>query len=151
MVSKSTTTSCSCQAQVSAVEKPANAIIPAFRITWTTLGLILIPKCPLCIITYSSAVGMCGGATYGVQYPWVGLSITSLFLIGMFILLQWNFKGPKTFAAEMMLAVGGGMLLSYLLFELPEMLFYLGALTVGLAAWLNGNLLHFYFALIHKS
>jgi len=118
---------------------------------WTGLILVLLPKCPLCVLTYSGAVGLCGAANIEAGFPTWSILLTLSFLIGMFVMLQYNFKGKKTLIAEILLACGGATLLSYMMFDLAESTFYLSTVLVLFSAWLNGSFMHFYFALINKS
>lgn len=118
---------------------------------WTGIVLILLPKCPFCVLTYSGAVGLCGAANYGNTYPAWSVGLTLAFLVGMFVMLQYNFKGKKTLVAELLLAVGGATMLSYMMFDLAESTFYLSTVLVLFSAWLNGSFMHFYSVLINKS
>ncbi|MEL7531566.1 MAG: hypothetical protein AAFN10_09675, partial [Bacteroidota bacterium] len=118
---------------------------------WAGVLLVLIPKCPLCVLTYSGAVGLCGAANYSSGFPTWSILLTLAFLAGMFVMLQYNFKGNKTLVAEFLLACGGATLLSYMMFDLAESTFYISTVLVLFSAWLNGSFMHFYFALINKS
>ncbi len=118
---------------------------------WVGILLVLIPKCPLCLITYSGAVGLCGAANYSTGYPDWSIWLTLAFLVGVFVMLQYNFKGNKTLIAELLLALGGATMLSYMMFDLAEFTFYLSTVLVLFSAWLNGSFMHFYSVLINKS
>ncbi|MEL6843225.1 MAG: hypothetical protein AAFP02_08420 [Bacteroidota bacterium] len=112
---------------------------------------IVLPKCPLCLLTYSGAVGVCGAANIGHSYANWSIVLASLFLSLIFVVLQLNHKGGRTFLAQFLLAIGGSTLLSYMLFGLPEVLFYGASALILFSAWLNASFLHFFYAIINKS
>ena len=65
----------------------------------STFLLIILPKCPFCIMAYSSAITICGGPDmYFISNNWV--SYVPLFLalfINLMLLLNW--RGQRTILA----------------------------------------------------
>ncbi len=102
--------------------------------------IALLPKCPFCILAYSSAVTMCSGTghTPGV------LSFLSIGLALVIILsLMFNYRGYRTLLA-LSAALAGGILVA-----VSELItgnlgsYQSGAYLLLFAALANGSLFHF--------
>ena len=109
------------------------------------LLIILLPKCPFCILSYSSAIAVCGSA--GVQDmglgdgfwltgAWIGIT---LFSIG------YNFKGRKTWYALGLSSLGSlCLLLPYFFPTESTLYFYTGAFLLLWGVWVNGSFSYFF-------
>ena len=129
-----------------AAEKPSRTSSSLYSFLMG-VGLVVLPKCPFCIIAYSGALGVCGSSAIGTSVPTWGLLLVGAFLLMVFVSFQLNFKGWKTFIASILLAIGGATMLSFLLFQLPVLTYYISTVVILFAVWLNGSFLHFF----HKS
>lgn len=106
--------------------------------------IALIPKCPFCILAYSSAITMCSGKTIYDHTPvWtsyisIGLSVFTLAVI------LFNYKGLKTIVAA------GFVVLGSVFLGVSEMqtgsvsFYYTGAVLLMFGVWLNANFMYFY-------
>ena len=105
--------------------------------------IALLPKCPYCILAYSSAMTMCGGAKLSTQGPsWASyllLGLTALTLL--FILL--NYKGRRTIAAALLVLVGSALILLSEFFTFDAQHYYLGSALMLIGIWVNGSFAFF--------
>ena len=104
------------------------------KMTWLGgIGLALLPKCPICYVTYSTSIAICGlessPAMMGMNTP-VILGLSSVTVI--FLLL--NYRGIRTLLSIGLVVLG---IISFLLMD-PNLtgsnyLYYLGsgAILVG--------------------
>lgn len=105
--------------------------------------IALLPKCPFCIMAYSSAITLCSGKklyeadpTWG-SYVSIGLAIFTLAII------IYNYKGFKTIAAAALVVIGSAFIFTSE-FHTGEMMHYnFGASLLLLGVWLNANLMYF--------
>ena len=108
-----------------------------------SLLIVIIPKCPFCVMAYSSAITMCGGKSlYLAQNNWISYVPLLLSLVIIYILVK-NYKDQRTLMA-IGLAVSGSTLLVLVHQTIVGPVFYnLGAILLFSAIWLNGSLLSF--------
>ena len=109
----------------------------------STLFIVLIPKCPLCIMAYSSAITMCGGRElYLNQNNWVSYIPIILGVVILVLIIQ-RFKGLKTWVS-LMIATGGLLLIVGVhQLMIPSSAYNLGAGLLLFATWLNGSFISF--------
>ena len=108
------------------------------------LFIAILPKCPFCILAYSSAITLCSGKKiYNHSPEWYSYISIFLALFTLCILL-YNYKGVKTIIAAFLVLLG-----SYFLYvsemytgELNE--YYIGAGLLLMGVWLNANMMFFY-------
>lgn len=109
------------------------------------LSLAILPKCPICIFAYSSAITMCSGTkiqdTGIFQNEWMYVNFGLLILT--FGLIVFNYKGIKTLTAGALVLIAGGVLL-FGNTQLYPILFYLGSILLLFAVWLNGSFAWFF-------
>lgn len=105
--------------------------------------IALLPKCPFCIMAYSSAITLCSGKKLYDQDPtWasyisIGLAIFTL------IIVLYNFKGIKTIIAAILIVIGSCFIFSSE-FYTGEMTHYnIGAVLLLIGVWLNANMMYF--------
>ena len=107
---------------------------------FSAILIILIPKCPFCIMAYSSAITICGGQDiYMTSNNWVSFIPLVLSAI-IFLMIVLNNKGIRTWIAAIMTLFGTlFIVLSHQLLLSPA--FYnVGGVGMILAIWVNGNL-----------
>ena len=108
------------------------------------LLIVLLPKCPFCILTFSSAITLCSGAKIYQHAPswasFISIGLAALTLL----LLAWNYKGRRTLGAAALVLLGSWFIISSELQtgELAE--YYWGAFFLLLGVWMNGSFLFFF-------
>ena len=77
----------------------------------SALFVIIIPKCPICVMAYTSAITICGGENmYLSQNNWI--SYIPIFLSVMILgMILWNRRGVRTWMALITALVGSGMII----------------------------------------
>ena len=105
----------------------------------STLLVIIIPKCPLCIMAYTSAVTMCGGPDmYFAENNWVSyIPILLSFLVSAMIL--FNRKGLITLAALSVALAGTALVILTHQLVLAPGWYHAGTVLLILAIWMNGS------------
>jgi len=109
----------------------------------STLLVILIPKCPFCIMAYSSAITVCGAQDiYMSSNNWV--SFVPLLLSGVIIIIiALNNKGTRTFFSILIALIGFLLVLfTHQLILTPDY-YNWGAMLLIVAVWVNGNFVAF--------
>jgi hypothetical protein len=106
---------------------------------FSMLLVILIPKCPFCIMAYTSAISMCGGADmYFSQNNWVSYIPIVLSLV-VIALIFMNRRGKRTNVALALATVGFILILLTHQLILTAVWYNAGTILLLLAIWLNGS------------
>ncbi len=109
-------------------------------------GLIvaLVPKCPFCIVAFSSAITVCGGkGLYAVSPTWTPYLAVGLALFTLIV--TWiNFKGKQTMIASLILLTGIMLIVFNEFYMQAFNTYYLGSFFLMLGVWYNGSFLFFY-------
>ena len=108
----------------------------------STFLLIILPKCPFCIMAYSSAITICGGPDmYLMSNNWVSFVPLALALfINVMLLLNW--RGRRTFNALLVSLVGFSLILMTHQLILSSGFYNLGAILLFMSIWLNGSFIY---------
>ena len=108
----------------------------------STFLLIILPKCPFCIMAYSSAITICGGPDmYLMSNNWVSFVPLALALfINVLLLLNW--RGRRTFNALLVSLVGFSLILMTHQLILSSGFYNLGAMLLFMSIWLNGSFIY---------
>ena len=106
---------------------------------WSWLFIALLPKCPLCLLSYSTAIGLCGGKTlFQENVGWtsyIPIMLAAL-VIGSFI---YNYKGKKTLTA-IGIALSACLIILYgEYFSKSMTTYYWGVFALFFACWVNGS------------
>ncbi len=107
--------------------------------------LAILPKCPFCIMAYSSTVMLCGKDTFleaeQNHYSTLTISLTTFlcFLVIAGIIL--NFRGNRTKFAFALSVLGILMILNSVIRNGGQELYYFGVSILFIAIWLNGSLI----------
>ena len=109
---------------------------------FSTVVLIILPKCPFCIMAYSSAITICGGPDmYLMSNNWVSFVPLALALfINVMLLLNW--RGRRTFNALLVSLVGFSLILMTHQLILSSGFYNLGAMLLFMSIWLNGSFIY---------
>ena len=109
----------------------------------TTLLLIVIPKCPFCVMAYSSSILLFFDIKGSAIMPYV-IHFKPILGALVLLLILFNYKGKKTLIAMgiALIALSFLLLSSYAgTFIFPDWVLYC---TFLFAAWYNGNFQYFY-------
>ncbi len=111
--------------------------------------IALLPKCPFCVLAYSSAISMCG-STSGFTPTWsswlsVGLALLTL------IMILLNYRGTRTLVSAGLVVLGSAMIIEAELFTGELFIYYFGALILMFGVWINGSFLYFLGRWMRKS
>jgi len=107
--------------------------------------LAVLPKCPLCIMAYSSTMVLCSGQTVSFGPAHVSpLTIWITAAIGLITLvcILLNFRDKRTIYAFWLAFTGMALVLYSVTTGLEPWLYYSGVVVVFLGIWLNGSLLN---------
>ncbi|MFZ9047013.1 MAG: hypothetical protein ACO2ZZ_14235 [Cyclobacteriaceae bacterium] len=110
---------------------------------FSALMVVIIPKCPICIMAYTSAVTMCGGPDmYMAENNWISFIpiFMSLVITG---LILYNRKGWRTWLALAIAMLGGIFIAMTHQLILPAKFYNVGTILLFLAIWFNSNFISF--------
>ena len=110
----------------------------------TGVAIALLPKCPFCIMAYSSAITLCSGAKiYDHNPTWVSYISIGLAVLTLFFVL-WNYKGTKTLIAAGLVLLGSYFILDSELRTGDFENYYWGVFSLLIGVWVNGSFGYFY-------
>ncbi len=129
-----------CGCAVKKTKKEKKSISPLF----TGIIIAIIPKCPYCILAYSSAITMCSGTKLYPQSP----SWTSFLLLGLaaltLLLILLNYRGKRTIAAASLVVTGSLLMLACQFYTFNMSHYYLGTFLLLFGVWVNASFRFFY-------
>ena len=111
----------------------------------TTILLILLPKCPFCLMAFSSTIILCGkagGASELTHSSSTSILITAFFCFTVLLSIILNYRDRRT-SYSFLLATAGCLLVMYSVCAgggLP--MYYSGVILVFIGVWLNASLLY---------
>ena len=108
---------------------------------FSTVVLIILPKCPICIMAYSSAITICGGTDmYFRSNNWVSyVPLVLAFFINLMFLFNW--RGQRTLYALTIAMVGFTLISLTHQLVLSPIFYDLGAVLLLMSIWLNSSLI----------
>ena len=131
-----TQNACACASKKSKIEKRNLPIL-------FTIIIAILPKCPFCIIAYSSAITMCSGQKWYDHSPTAASYISIGFAFIILLSILFNYRDHRTWIAAGLAIIGGG-LVGYAELYTGELFYYnIGTGLLLIAALLNGSLIHF--------
>lgn len=114
----------------------------------TGLLIAILPKCPFCVLAYSSAITMCGSASPAHTPEWT--SYVSIFLAALTcVFLLLNYRGTRTIVALMSVVLGGGLILWSELVSGLIQPYYWGTFFLLMGVWINGSFLYVFRKFLH--
>ena len=112
--------------------------------TASWLLLAILPKCPFCIMAFTSTALLCGeGAMQEVSMThnsMLTISITSLLLLVTLSSVLINYKGKTTWWALSFILPGLSLVMYSVLRDGGQLLYYSGTLLMFGGVWMNGSL-----------
>ncbi len=123
----------------------------------TSFLLVILPKCPLCVIAYSSTIMLCGKEesiiSSQIHSSLLATCITILLCIVILASLFLNYRDNRTKYSLMLAFAGSVMLVISTIWDIGPVLYYAGTTFIFIGVWLNGSMifiLNKVKALIHK-
>ena len=104
-----------------------------------TILLAVLPKCPFCIMAYSSAIMMCSGTVYSEFEPNWFSYLSSLLSLVILTSLVFNNRGRITKYAFLMAMIGSLLVIYSQLISGVPIFYWIGTNLLMIAALLNGN------------
>jgi uncharacterized membrane protein len=102
----------------------------------------ILPKCPFCILAYSSTIMMCSNTTVCISdnSP-LTIGITGFFSALALIGLFFNKKGIRTYLALAVASLAISTIMYSVIKNGGQSLYYLGVITLFISIWINGSFL----------
>jgi len=135
-------TSC-CHTKIAPHKKVKSYKYGGFLSFLSTVFLILIPKCPLCIMAYTSAFLLFFDVEHSVLYPFL-LHVKPVLAFSILAFIAFNNRGKRTLVSLIIASVAFIALLLanyWNLIFLPDWILYS---VFFFAAWYNGNFQYFF-------
>ncbi len=111
----------------------------------TGVLLAILPKCPFCIMAYTSTVMLCGEGTLiesnRTHYSSITIYITFFFCLLIIAGILLNYRGKRTKYALGLSVLGTLFILQSVIFSGGEKLYYSGISILFTAIWLNTSLI----------
>ena len=113
----------------------------------TTIFLVLLPKCPFCLMAFTSTFILCGKAGGVSEMTDTSSSattifITSFFCVSVLLSIRLNYRDIRTKYALLIAATGCLLILFSVSVGGGLPLYYAGVLLVFFGVWLNASLLY---------
>ncbi len=111
----------------------------------TTLVLVLLPKCPFCLLAFSSTVMLCGkaGGVYGLTHrSSITILITAFFCFLILVSILFNYRDARTKWALLLVTIGCLLVMCSVCTGGGLFLYYSGVTLLFLGVWLNASLLY---------
>ena len=132
-----TRTTCACPSKKKKHTKGKYSILSGILIA-------LIPKCPYCILAYSSAITMCSGTKLYAHTPsWTSYLLLALAVLTILFILM-NYKGRRTLIAASFAASGILLMLASQFYTFNINHYYIGTFLLLFGVWVNASFRFFY-------
>lgn len=128
-------TNCHCKHQKVRIAKRSS--YPIF------MGVLiaLLPKCPFCVLAYSSAITMCGvNAQAPTWTSWISIGLAVITLIAILL----NYRGWRTWLAVSFVLVGSILIMFSELSSGDLTHYYQGVVLLIFGVWMNASFLYFF-------
>jgi len=111
----------------------------------TTLLLVLLPKCPFCLLAFSSTVMLCGkaGGVYELTHSSsITILATAFFCLLILISILFNYRDARTKYALLLVSTGCLLVMCSVGIGGGLALYYAGIALLFIGVWLNASLLY---------
>jgi len=110
----------------------------------TGIVIAILPKCPYCILAYSSAITMCSGTKMYMQSPdWTSYLPLGLAVL-TFLLIILNYRGKRTLIAAALVGTGSLLMLACQFYTFNINHYYIGTFLLLFGVWFNASFRYFY-------
>lgn len=112
---------------------------------WSGLFLILLPKCPFCVIAYSGTIALCGNgpsAAPNAHENQLALALSVMLSLIIAAAIALNYRGWRTWMALGLAFTGMLVLNGSILKPAGYFCYYTGVVILFSGVWLNGSLLY---------
>ncbi len=109
---------------------------------WAGVLIVVLPKCSLCVMAYSSTLIMCSGRSVIRETNSFGMVILGLLIAILFWGISRNYRGERTVLALLMAAAGTLIIFFSQVGLIGDQLYYAGCGLTFFAIWLNGSFFH---------
>ena len=108
----------------------------------SALLVVIIPKCSICVMAYSSAIALCGGeAFYHAENNWVSYIPIALSMLIVGLIIK-NWRGNRSTYALILSIIGLAMIILSHQLIIDSTYYNIGSALLFVAVWFNSNLLH---------
>jgi len=129
-----------CRCTVTKTKKEKKTIFPLL----TGIMIAILPKCPYCILAYSSAITMCSGTKlYNFSPGWTSYLLLGLALLTLLFILL-NYKGKRTIYAAVLVGTGSLLMLACQFYTFNINHYYIGTFLLLFGVWVNASFRFFY-------
>jgi len=129
-----------CGCAMKKVKKEKNAISPLL----TGILIAVLPKCPYCILAYSSAITMCSGTKLYTQTSgWTSYLLLGLAILTLLFIL-FNYRGKRTIIAAALVGTGSLLMLACQFYTFNINHYYIGTFLLLFGVWVNASFRFFY-------
>jgi hypothetical protein len=132
----------------SGCEKDTNSLVKKNYTFFAGVLLAILPKCPFCIMAYSSTVMLCSNDSVSSyqqgHQSLITIYITSFFCLVVLAGLLFNFQGKRTKLALAICGPGIFLIMRTVFYGGGQELYYLGVAVVFMGVWLNGSLIRLF-------
>jgi hypothetical protein len=108
-----------------------------------TLFLALLPKCPFCVLAYSSTIVLCSKTHKETINSPTTILLTLVFCTIILFSIILNFKGKRTYYSVLTILSGMSFIFYSVIIDGGEILYYFGIILMFFGIWLNGSFLWF--------
>ena len=111
----------------------------------TTIFLVLLPKCPFCLMAFSSTVILCGKAGGVSELTHTSATttlVTSFFCFLVLISILFNYRDARSKYALLLVATGCLLVMYSVCIGGGLPLYYSGVFLLFIGVWLNASLLY---------
>ncbi len=118
---------------------------------WATLFLLILPKCPFCILAYSSTIALC--TTTPAMKDHSGFAVCLVVLSGFIVMISMvvRYKGLKTLVCLFLSGIGMILAIQAIANQTSMSGYYIGVFLIAFGLWLNGSLVSLVKFIIQKS
>lgn len=109
------------------------------------LGILIaiIPKCPFCVLAYSSALTLCNGSNFYMHQSgwtsWLSIGLAAFTLIMVLV----NYRGTRTLIAAGLIILGSVLIIRAELYTGQLQVYYTGVVFIFSGIWTNASMLYF--------
>jgi len=125
--------------------KRSSARLPIQRNNWSLLSsvlIILLPKCSLCVTAYAGAVAMCSGKSLMDKMGSFGHVLSLVLGLVIVISIVSNGRGWRTIMSLALVVIALLLIGLTQAQWIVETFYYVGSLLLFIGIWVNGSLFY---------